>query len=222
MEDQFNNPLKRYTSLSVALDMITNQRLTLLSPGTWDDKNDIASLESFRAERKMEKVFACCFTQAPETFHHWRVFGSSIEGVRVNINRRLFLDSLKGNPAYLYDSVEYLTLDQMDKMKEIDVCRIPFLKRWAFRDEKEFRVIYECQKSNVPFHHVELKREWITSITLSPWLPDNLIDSIKAVIKSLPHCDKVRIQRTSLRDHAGWQAAISKVAKVDAASRAAP
>lgn len=55
MEDQFNNPLKRYTSLSVALDMITNQRLTLLSPGTWDDKNDIASLDPFVRNEKWKR-----------------------------------------------------------------------------------------------------------------------------------------------------------------------
>lgn len=211
-----NISLKRYTTLSVAIDMLTEQRLTLLSPATWQDKNDIAFLEAYRAKREVANVFATCFTQASETYHHWGVFAGHSEGVRVNINKLRFLSSLRGMKGFLWNNVNYKTLDEMKALRQIDIYELPFFKRWAFRDEKEFRLLFECEDAAERFKSVELKREWITSVTLSPWLPENLVVSVKAALKSLPGCGKIRILSTSLRDNEGWKSASERVVNVSA------
>jgi hypothetical protein len=211
-----SNTLKRYTALSVAIDLLTEQRLTLLAPATWQDKNDIAFLEAYRAKREVANVFATCFTQAPETYHHWSVFASHNEGVRININKRLFLSSLRGKKGFLWNDVSYKTLDQLKALSKIDIYELPFLKRWAFRDEKEFRLLVECEDAAERFKSVELRREWVTSVTLSPWLPENLVISVKAALKSLPGCGKVRVQGTSLRDNEGWKSAADRVVHASA------
>ena len=74
MVELASNTLKRFTSLAGALDMLMSERLTLLSPASWEDRNDIAFLEAYRTKRGVHHIFAMCFTQAPETFHHWSVF----------------------------------------------------------------------------------------------------------------------------------------------------
>jgi len=204
--------LKRYTSLTAAIDMLVHERITLLSPSSWEDKNDIAFMDAYRQKRGIPKVFAACFTQASETFHHWGVFANGNEGVRISINKPEFLRSLVGQHCYLWNDVSYKTLDQLADLKTLSVYELPFLKRFAFKDELEFRLICESTDPYAAFHHVPLRREWITSIALSPWLPTNLVDTMKEVLPKLPGCSNVRVIRTNIRDHQKWQAAIGRVA----------
>lgn len=212
MAEGLSNILRRYTSLSVAIDMLTNQRLTLLSPATWQDTNDVEFMEAYRVRRGLGAVLAACFTQTTETYHHWGVFAGSNEGVRIDLDRSALLASLIDDPCYIWRDVEYLTLERIEAMKSIDVYDLPFLKRHAFKDELEFRLIYECDDSATRYHHVPIKRKWMKSITLSPWLPLSLIDSLKAALKSLPDCADVRIQKTTLRDNPKWKRAAQRIA----------
>lgn len=203
--------LKRYTSLSVAIDVLTNERLTLLSPATWQDRNDVAFMEAFRTASGVDTVLAACFTQAPETYHHWGVFAGGNEGVRIDFDKDALLESLQGDDRYLWGDVRYLTLKQI-AARDIAASELPFLKRHAFRDEQEFRLLCQSRDPAPAFHHIPLDRSWIRGVTLSPWLPENLIDPLKSALKALPGCATLRVQRTNLRDHAKWQAAIGRVA----------
>jgi len=219
MAEGLSNILRRYTSLSVAIDMLTNQRLTLLSPATWQDTNDVEFMEAYRVRRELGSVLAACFTQTTETYHHWGVFAGSNEGVRIDLDRPALLASLNDDPCYIWRDVKYLTLEQIDAMTSIDVYDLPFLKRHAFKDELEFRLIYECDDSSARYHHVPIKRKWIKGITLSPWLPPTLIDSLKIALKSLPGCGDVRIQKTTLRDNPKWKRAVQRVVHSNESSR---
>ena len=73
--------LNRYTSLPIALDVLSQKRITLLSPETWEDRNDAYYLERYRVKKELCCVLAICFSIRPETFHHWRVFSSGSAGV---------------------------------------------------------------------------------------------------------------------------------------------
>ncbi|WP_449472604.1 hypothetical protein [Sphingobium chungangianum] len=215
-----NTTLKRFTSLAAVLDMLVERRLTLLSPATWDDRNDTAYVEAYRQARGVEKIFAMCFTQAPETFHHWRVFSGGLEGMRVNIDKQALLRSLRNDPCYVWNDVEYRTLERMAAARTIDVFDIPFLKRYAFRDELEFRLLYECSDLNAPVHYVPIKRSWIKTITVSPWMPQSLFESVKTAIRSIDGCDRLKVQRTSLRENDRWKGAIKRIVGEGAAATA--
>lgn len=217
-----NMILKRFTSLAVALDMLVEKRLTLLSPASWDDQNDIAFLEAYRQARGVQKVFAMCFTQAPETFHHWSVFAGGLEGVRVNIDKQALLQSLTDDPCYVWNDVGYRTLDQMAAARTIGVFDIPFFKRFAFRDELEFRLLYECADPKSVVHHVPIRRSWIKSITVSPWMPKTLFESVKTAIHSLDGCEKLKVQKTSLRENDRWKSATKRIVDEGAAATALP
>lgn len=210
MIDVHNNTLKRYTSLSVAIDMLMNERITLISPSSWEDKNDIAFLEAYRAKRNIANVFAVCFTQSPETFHHWSVFAAGNEGVRINIRKNALLAPLQGQDCYAWGDVDYRTLEQMEGLEKISVFDLPFQKRAAYTDENEFRILYDCKDPAERSHDIHLNRSWITSITLSPWLHPSLIDTLKKAIRSLPGCSGIRLQKTTLRESEKWQKAIER------------
>jgi len=211
MTGSASNTLKRFTSLAVALDMLVSERLTLLSPASWEDRNDIAFLDAYRAKRGVRHVFAMCFTQAPETFHHWGVFAKGMEGVRVDIDKRALLTSLQDQPCFVWNDVQYKTLDQLDALEAISVYDLPFLKRFAFRDEREFRLLCESDDPVAQRHDVPIERAWIRCISASPWMPENLFQSIKSAIKALPGCGNVRFQRTTLRENDRWKSALRKI-----------
>ena len=66
--------LNRYTTLPILLDMLWRKQITLLSPQSWEDRNDAYYLDRYQAERKLAAVLTLCFSAKSETFHHWRVF----------------------------------------------------------------------------------------------------------------------------------------------------
>jgi len=211
MTERTSNILKRYTSLAVAIDMLAEQRLTLMSPSHWQDKNDVYFMETYRARRRLANVFAVCFTQVAETYHHWSVFAGGNDGVRVNIDKAALLTSLADDRRYSWGTVGYKKLDQMERLRRISVYDLPFLKRFAFSDEEEFRLLFDSDDAEAAYHHVHLDRKWIKSITISPWLPENLANSLKLALKSLPGCQEVKITKTSLRDNAQWKGATDRV-----------
>lgn len=211
MTERTKNTLKRYTSLSVAIDMLVEKRITLLNPSSWQDQNDIAFLEAYRIKRQIPAVYATCFTQAPETFHHWSVFANGNEGVRININKSKLLAGLRGKACYSWSDVEYKTFEELENLENLNVYDLPFLKRYAFSDEDEFRIVYDCSAADEICHDIELQPSWITSITLSPWLHPSLIDATKTAIKKLPGCDKILVKRTNIRNSDRWRDAIANV-----------
>lgn len=75
------NYLRRYTDLPTLLHLLIERELTFLDPSRWDDKNDAFYMEKYREFNALRTLLALCFTQAPETYHHWRVFCSGPSGV---------------------------------------------------------------------------------------------------------------------------------------------
>ena len=201
--------LKRYTSLPVAIDVLVNRRLSLLSPASWQDRNDVATMEGYRRALGLGQVLAACFTQAPETYHHWGVFAGGHDGVRLDIDKTALLASLSDDPRYVWADVDYLTLRQM-AARPLTAAQLPFLKRHAFRDEREFRLLFRSDDAALALHHIPIDSSWVRGIALSPWLPDNLVDPVKAALRALPGCGHIRLLQTRLRDHAKWQKAVAR------------
>ena len=209
MAAQAHNTLKRYTTLSNAIDILTQRRLTLLSPATWQDQNDIAYMKAYCRHKALDAIYAACFTQSAETFHHWGVFASGSESVRVDFNKSALLDSLQHSPGYDWRDVEYRTLNVL-KAHSVLVDDLPYLKRHAFKDEREFRLLYAGPSAHPVVHYVPIDITWVTGITLSPWLPENLIDVLKSALRTLSNCPSIKLQRTNLRSHPDWIAAADK------------
>lgn len=194
--------LKRYTTLASAVDMLVEQRLALLNPSKWQDTNDTYFLEMFQEHIRAKSLYAACFTQAPETFHHWKAFAGDNEGVCVEFDRDALLGSLLPLPAYHWHDVNYRTVAQLRLRKRINAFELPFLKRKGFGDEKEVRIIHwSGRKPQRGVHCIPIRRTWIKRIVLNPWLNEALFQSMKLALTSIPGCSRVPIQRTTLTDN---------------------
>jgi len=201
MEEGF---LKRYTDLPFLLSMLRSKQLTLVSPATWDDRNDAYYMLKYQEGRKCGSVLALCFSTASETYHHWRVFSSGRSGVCIDFNMLAFRDWVKAKPELQFFDVEYHKLSEVRGFG-LELDELPFVKRWAFRDECEMRLVFEEPSENARFHNVKIDISMIQRIVLSPWLPKPVANDVKESIRAIEGCSDLDIFRTTLLENEEWK-----------------
>src|SRR4030095_14636420 len=162
--------LYRYTTLPILLDMLQQKRITLLSPERGEDRNDAYFLERYRQASNLHSVLAVCFSERGETFHHWRVFSSGSAGVCIEFDKKRLLNAFAGLDGFRHKAVDYRLIQDLKKNKPA-VSSWPFLKRKAFKDEQEYRIIFDSITDNLQSKSVPIDLTSIRSVILSPWLP---------------------------------------------------
>ena len=196
--------LRRYTLLPSLIYMLTEKKLTLLDPQSWDDKNDSYYLKVYREKKRLQSVLALCFTVDVETYHHWSVFAGGSAGVCIQFKRDELLDAVKTRRGISADKVKYLLLTQI-RNRRLKVAQLPFCKRYAFKHESEFRLLYESKKMPRAALDVPIPLSSIARITLSPWLPQALSEHVKRTLHAIPGCNKLSIARSTLISNQEWK-----------------
>jgi hypothetical protein len=196
--------LRRYTDLTSLLHILSVQEITLLDPKSWDDRNDAYFMSQYKERKKLESLLALCFSQVPETYHHWHVFSKGPSGVLITFNRDLLLDVFRKHKELKFDSLDYLTLEEA-KIFDFALEKLPFIKRFGYKPEKEFRVIFESKtrkRASVP---VPISPECIRNVTLSPWLHDSLHDSVVQSIQAIEGFNELKVNRSTLISNEVWK-----------------
>jgi hypothetical protein len=198
--------LFRYTSLPALLYLLNRRKLTLLSPDKWEDKNDVAFMNAYKERLKYKCVLAICFAQASETFHHWKVFTSGSDGIRIEFDSTRLLRSLKSSPALEFRKVDYRQVRDL-QIKKPRPEALPFLKRYPFRDEVEFRIVYSSEnksEKNLRAKDFDIDLASINQITLSPWLSASLRDVVTETISQIGGCDEIPVGQSQLVEFRRW------------------
>jgi hypothetical protein len=194
--------LKRYTSLPVLLDLLKRKRLVLLDPASWEDKNDSAILLEYKKRRKIPKLCALCFSQGDETIHHWNTYASGISGCCIEFSGRRLEESFKRYPSLRYGPVTYRKIGYLAN-HSIPVDKIPFTKRWPYRCEEEYRVIWEGESGSGVFE-VDIDLRAIARITLSQKMPAQVYDTIREYLREAFRDPDKRISRSTLYENRVW------------------
>lgn len=195
--------LRRYTDVSALLYMLRRKKLTLLNPVNWDDKNDSHYMQLYRAKKRLGAVLALCFTEVGETYHHWRVFSPGNSGVCVRFRKDMLIEHLSKRTAIRFGPVQYRMMNHV-RTAALDIEDLPFLKRYAFRDEREFRLIYDTLH-DVPFRDFAISLECIDRITINPWLNERLADALYDTVRGLNGCEKLIVGQSSLVNNREWK-----------------
>jgi hypothetical protein len=196
--------LRRYTDITALSYLLTNERITLLNPRTWDDRNDSYFLGLYKKRKRLASVLALCFAQAAETYHHWKVFAPGPAGICIHFRHEELLEELSKHHQIRSDFVEYKTIDELTE-DQPDIQQLPFVKRIAFKDEMEFRIIYESPKKKLRKLDFPIPPSVIEKVTLSPWIDPELGDSAKTLLRSLSKWKNLQISRSSLIDNKKWK-----------------
>jgi hypothetical protein len=201
MTDKF---LRRYTNIPSLLYLLRERKITLLDPETWDDKNDAHYLSVYREKKSLQCVLALCFTQVAETYHHWRVFANGSGGICIRFDRAKFMAALGRKSGVRMQDVAYLKMNQMRK-KRLRIDDLPFLKRYPYEDEREFRAVYESAKEKLRSLDIGIPLNCIDRVILSPWMPQALAGHVKLTIREIGGCGNLDIARSTLISNETWK-----------------
>lgn len=204
--------LNRYTNLPVLLNMLVNKQLFLLPPESWEDRNDSYCIEYYKKRMKMKTVLAVCFTSKRETFHHWKVFSSRSSGVCVEFDKKMLISTIDSDDHFRADKVRYKYIKEVEKNPPL-VKELPFIKRKAFQDDGEFRILYENKNKEEKIMSIKLDLDSIIKINLSPWMPKPVAETVKKIIKTIDECKNLSIIPSSLIENTRWKSAIEKCKK---------
>jgi hypothetical protein len=199
--------LYRYMQLPEVLHMLTVKSLTLKTVTHWKDRSEASVLDKYLRHLGKKKLFALCFTQGAERIHYWGDYGMGDAGVCVSFSKvgliKLFKDDvhkfgLRG------DAVEYVKIDKaLNHPSVIDKDKWGFVKRWAFKDEREYRVL--CGGGLALTHlDLDLNLNSIISIKLGPSLSLNKVESIRKVITSIPGCKNMNVHQSKILNNRKW------------------
>jgi hypothetical protein len=197
--------LHRYTDLPALLYLLRRRKFTMLNPASWDDKNDSYFLLLYKRARRLSCLDALCFTEADETYHHWRVFAGGAGGIRVTFEKSSLLQTVSSVPEIRGCKVEYKLLKDI-KGHRPEIAQLPFLKRYPYGAEDEYRLIYESGTISQAPVDVDLPLNTIRRVTLSPWMNARVASAVKEILRSIPGCTKLPITHSTLIGNDDWMA----------------
>lgn len=194
---------RRYTELGSLLDMLKRQAITLLPPSSWDDKNDQLMMRTYAKSMKLKTLLALCLTSRGETYHHWKVFTDKTNGVCIHFKQDGFKKAMRSANVKV-KKMQYLKLNELDS--EVHHLEdLPFLKRFGFGDEGEYRAVYENKDAEPELKRVNIDLNIIEKITLNPWMPTAIFETVRPIIKNLQQGANFNVAHSSLIDNRGWR-----------------
>lgn len=202
--------LMRYTNLPSLVSILKERQLTLMDPMEWEDRNDTYYLRKYKDRKGAASLMALCFTNTSETSHHWKTFAAGTDGVCIKIHRDPFVSYLNGlnvDGQILHGEVTYKSIEEVES-GDFVVEQLPFLKRYPFRHEYEYRVIFVSEKDiNSKKFDMPLDLTLIKEISLSNALPEALSTNLVALLRSIDGCGNLKIFRSTLNDNLRWRRA---------------
>jgi hypothetical protein len=196
--------LKRYTELPFLLHMLRRKQITLLSPGSWQDRNDALYVEHFCKDQGYNSIFALCLTRASTTYHHWKVFAGSTSGVCIYFKETDMKEWASANKIR-FEDVKYLSLKKARESPPLGED-LPFRKRHAFEPESEVRLLYASKDEMGATRSKSFKFDLklIEQVKLSPWLPKEVFAEVRKSIICIEGCRGLTVGKSSMLDNEEW------------------
>ena len=162
--------LYRIMPLKRVKELFESGELVFLKPESWKDpfENYLSKISFVDIDTKkhhisyLDNVYGQCYSVAPETSLMWDAYTPNGDGVRIKLERDKLITYLKTQEKYpgdnfMFGKVTYKKYgDFMSKMKDDKeliklyktqnkrLLEFFFEKRYEYRDEREFRIMYDA------------------------------------------------------------------------------
>lgn len=196
--------LRRYTHLPALIHVLRSGSITLVDPSTWDDSNDTFYLSEFRRRRNLKSVLALCLSGADESYHYWKVFAGHPSGVCIRLRQGTLLKALQNVAGVTVGAMDYRKMTSARK-KSLTVDEFPFVKRDAYVDEKEVRILWTSNTEVRSNLEIPIPQGCIGRISLSPWLPKALVKSTKEQLRGIPGWSHLEVVRSTIVASEEWK-----------------
>jgi hypothetical protein len=187
------------------MPMLRDRQITLLDPAKWEDRNDAYYIAEYKRRLNAKRVLALCFTESSERHHHWRVFAGAADGVCLIFNKAKVLAAFDGDGRVTHRPVEYRAIASLQKEAPVDLQRLPFLKRYAFAGEDEYRVVFTDAEEDGEFKRYPLELTCIERITAAAWMPRREFVSARRAVRAIAGCEGIKFERSSLLENERWK-----------------
>ena len=189
--------------------------MTLRDPRQWDDRNDSYYLEKYKEYKGLETLLALCFAEASETFHHWRVFSSGVNGVCIELDKHHIVEEFKkkckeDGIAPIHGCIKYVRIGEL-KNNPPGADDLPFRKWFPYRDEREYRIVCASKKSLPEDWGFKIDLDCIDNISLSPWMPATIERTLISNLQSISDRKDLCISRSRMIDFHDWKAVADKI-----------
>lgn len=195
--------LRRYTSLPALLRILRQRAITLLPPDSWDDQNDRELMKAYANATQSKTCLALCFAQAVETYHHWKVFSPGHDGVCIVFNKEELVAQADSMGIH-HGSVKYLTLLKIREERP-ELADLPFSKRTAYRDEKEYRFLFDSPNETLSSIDIPVAPQMIERVLINPWVPVPLYKATKETILAIAGFENAKVFQSSVRNARDWK-----------------
>ncbi len=201
-------PFRRYMKQEDARDILKNGSLTLRTSDRWTDKNDQEILRCHKEVNRVPELLVACFTKRVERNHQWLAYGYKNHCVQVNFYKERLIESLekyklKSNQKVLYGPIQYRNIYDLRRSENIPQSKIAFIKRKAYIDEKEFRVIAYA-KEGVTEIKIPIDLKCINYIRLDPRSSQLKVDEIENELKDLANSLKIPVRPSRMNHNPKW------------------
>lgn len=196
---------RHYTNLSALIHLLRSKTITLVSPFHWDDEIDVHFMQEYKRRKKLRAIRAICFAQSRETFHHWKVFAGTRDGVCIHFDQDRLLASLQNHSELRHREVNYQFLRDLEDADSIRVDDLPFIKRKAYEDEHEYRVICCDKGGRSPAASYPIEIHCIDRISFGPWFRKEWISSVRQTIREIDGCRALEIQKSTVLGSKLWR-----------------
>lgn len=195
---------RRYTTLPFLIDILVERRLALLDPLIWEDKNDSYFMELYKEKKKLNTVLSLCFAEATETYQHWKIYSGSSSGVCVEFDKNRLLQKISGKKGFRDGKIKYRKMADMRKrLPKID--ELPFIKRYAFKDEKEHRIVYEDDVDELKIKYLSITPDDVERVVINPWINQSVYESIKSTLRKIDGFSELRFRRSTVVENDEWK-----------------
>jgi hypothetical protein len=132
------------------------------------------------------------------------VYANGSWGVRLEFDKKRLLESIPDNQGLRHGEVNYLKINELRK-QHVDVANLPFIKRWPYKDENEFRLFVEHHKGEEAVNRIGIDLSSLKRITLSPFATDEQRKLMREQLRlSLGQFD-VRISNSTILNNGPWK-----------------
>jgi hypothetical protein len=139
------------------------------------------------------------------------VFSPGCDGVCIEFEKSALTDAFSGDDRVRADAVSYKQVKELNSLLDASIEDLPFLKRYAFQDEREFRLVFTDRCARDELKQYEIALEGIKRITLSPWMPKPFIEPIKDTLRNLIGGVSINIYRSTLIENEKWKSFATRI-----------
>lgn len=168
--------LNRYTYIPELLYMLEKGSLPLADPQNWSDKTDCRLLEEYAGDEK--EVRSLCFFRDGEKNHYWELYAK--HGCKIEFDKEKLLSKIP--KSIRYGNVHHIKrCDLKKESKE----KLPFIKQWRYRNEKEFRFVWKGSEKEAKEISLPINMESVIRIIISGDIGKNLFANLKNIISKI-------------------------------------